>query len=106
MMFMQAVAAEENNKSEYFFDSQPSDEKNRWNYWGKKKIRKENSNSKLPSFKVVYENHRLLVAYCEGKVAEALLKLNSQDAVLIPDVTWRQDVGQVAATTPKIGDKN
>ena len=71
----------------------------------KNKIRKENFNSTLPLLKVVYKNHRLIAAYCEGKVAEELLKLNSRDAVLISVGTSRQDVDQVAATKLKIGDK-
>ena len=38
-------------------------------------------------------------------MAKELLKLNYRDAVLIPDGTSRQDVGQVAANTLKIGEK-
>ena len=49
------------------------------------------------------DNHRLLAAYCESRVAKELLE--SENAVLIPDGTARQGVGQIAASTLKVGEK-
>ena len=69
----------------------------------KKMQRQENLSSVLPSLKCVRDNHRLLAAYCESRVAKELLE--SENAVLIPDGTARQGVGQIAASILKVGEK-
>ena len=55
--------------------------------------------NKLPDVTCVRKNHNLILVYCEGKVADEILE---HQALIIPDGTSRQAVGDLAGVVVKV----